>query len=71
MQGNVLLQLGIDGGHVHHEIEGSMGPSQMDNWYALQKEWNYIISMGPSKIKFFNNRFSKKKKKKNHEYGSI
>ena len=42
MQGNAPLQLGIDGGHVHHEIEGSMGPS---------------------KIKFFNNRFSKKNKK--------
>ena len=38
MQGKVPLQLGIDGGHVHHEIEGSMGPSQMDNRYALQKE---------------------------------
>lgn len=31
MQCNVPLQLGIDVGHVHHENEGSKGPSQMDN----------------------------------------
>ena len=45
MQGNVPLQLGTDGGHVHHEIKGSMGPSQMDNWHELQKERNLYHSL--------------------------